>query len=592
MAAVPSSLPPQLGRQPSTSHELRAVFRSLDADDDGVLSAREMRMAMTTLDIECDVAELFTSVGVSGEGIDYATFVRLVEAQGDVLHLADAEPSLVDLAVRKFRHEVGRHVNLLKQKPEDVIGSTFRPESIVSTAERTVVFTGHQKADMDSIGAAIGASYLYSTSGCASLAAVTGTPEKGGGRATTNTESRFALLFWGDLLARDTELGSDVRTAWVVSDATQFYTSFDDERDELHKGFCGFDVARDVLREPPTFVARAAAIAAQRNQQLGVCLLDHNQKTQMPVSLDPAWSHAGASAAEKAAHVGAVMNRVVGIIDHHALQQKTVETACAVFTDIRPWGSCCTILVYHFLSQGVAIPQGVAGILLSAILSDTLNFKSPTATPYDERAVAILASIALPHRGVADLNKLCGMQFKAKCFVVDGSAHEIINGDTKHFTVANPSPAAGGETSFSWGTAEVFPSGAALGCTERGACKCGDVFGHAWARRDELMYELRAKAKEDGAARGSAEHLGFFSLVDGTLSYDTALFCAGEREKLLAERAFGDDAFVTKVRSSFLFVCATLVQLCLLICSFVCLRTYNPIGDERGLEVRSGGGRL
>lgn len=184
--------------------------------------------------------------------------------------------------------------------------------------------------------------------------------------------------------------------------------------------------------------------------------------------------------------------------------------------------------MYHFLSQGVAIPQGVAGILLSAILSDTLNFKSPTTTPYDERAVAILESIALPHRGVTDLNQLCGMQFKAKCFVIDGSAHEIINGDRKQFTVAN-AQAVGGETSFAWGTAEVFPSG------EKGGK--GDVFAHAFARADELMYELRAKAKEEGK-------LGFFSLVDGTLGYDTALFCAGEREKVLAERAFGDNAFV------------------------------------------------
>ena len=324
MAALP---PPPLTRQASNTQELTAVFESLDADNDGALSVEEMTKAMTTLDIACDVTELFASVGVApSDGIDYDAFVRLVESQGDVLHLAEAAPSLVDIAVRKFRHEVGRHVNLLKRPPQDAIGSAFRPASIVSTAERTVVFTGHQKADMDSIGAAVAASYLYSTSGCASLAAVTGTPEKkGDGRTTTNAESKFALLFWGDLLARDEELGSDVTSTWVPVDATQFYNSFVDERDQLHKGFSGFDVSHDVLLEPPTFATRAEAIE-DSSQKLGVCLLDHNQKTQMPVSVDAAWSFSAASDEEKAAHVATVMSSVCGIIDHHALQSKTVET--------------------------------------------------------------------------------------------------------------------------------------------------------------------------------------------------------------------------------------------------------------------------
>jgi len=91
-----------------------------------------------------------------------------------------------------------------------------------------------------------------------------------------------------------------------------------------------------------------------------ICLVDHNQVTQMAPGVD--------------------VTKIVGIIDHHALQSKIVTTATPIFIDIRPWGSACTIVASMFIDHGKAISQKTAGLLLSGILSDTLNLQSPTTT--------------------------------------------------------------------------------------------------------------------------------------------------------------------------------------------------------------------
>jgi nanoRNase/pAp phosphatase (c-di-AMP/oligoRNAs hydrolase) len=69
-----------------------------------------------------------------------------------------------------------------------------------------------------------------------------------------------------------------------------------------------------------------------------------------------------------------------GIIDHHALQSKIVTTATPIFVDIRPWGSACSIIASLFIDHKRKISKSTAGLLLSGILSDTLNLQSPTTT--------------------------------------------------------------------------------------------------------------------------------------------------------------------------------------------------------------------
>jgi manganese-dependent inorganic pyrophosphatase len=106
-----------------------------------------------------------------------------------------------------------------------------------------------------------------------------------------------------------------------------------------------------------------------------VCLVDHNQASQMTAGIDKAW--------------------IRGIIDHHALQAGTVVTDAPIYVDIRPWGSACTIIAHMFVAQHRLMTRTTAGMLLCGILSDTLNMRSPTTTNAD-RVLVGFVSIILP----------------------------------------------------------------------------------------------------------------------------------------------------------------------------------------------------
>jgi inorganic pyrophosphatase/exopolyphosphatase len=125
---------------------------------------------------------------------------------------------------------------------------------------------------------------------------------------------------------------------------------------------------------------------------------------------------------------------VVGVIDHHALQSKTIVTDRPIYIDIRPWGSMSTIVAHTYLTHGRRPKQSVAGMLLCAILSDTLNLQGLTTTEYDRMMVAILADLC----GVDNIQYLASQQFKAKSRELAGlSAHGLVNGDQKEFSFEN-----------------------------------------------------------------------------------------------------------------------------------------------------------
>lgn len=147
-----------------------------------------------------------------------------------------------------------------------------------------------------------------------------------------------------------------------------------------------------------------------KHPELGICLVDHQQKTQMNPSIEN--------------------NRVLGIIDHHALQEATVVTSKAVHVDIRPWGSMSTIIAHSYAMEGRTPPKPVAGMLLSAILSDTLNLKSPTTTDWDTQFVASLADVV----ELDSVDELAAAQFKAKSEeLAQLSAIELVTIDQKKF---------------------------------------------------------------------------------------------------------------------------------------------------------------
>ena len=166
-----------------------------------------------------------------------------------------------------------------------------------------------------------------------------------------------------------------------------------------------FCLERWGFEKPPPIEEMLEAMPAA-----GVCLVDHQQTSQLNPAIPT--------------------KRIVGVIDHHALQSETIVTEMPIFIDIRPWGSMSTIIAHSYLAQGRKPPPDVAGMLLCAIISDTLNLMGPTTTQWDKMMVAILAIIA----GVDDIGLLASQQFKAKSKELVGlSATQLCSGDCKVF---------------------------------------------------------------------------------------------------------------------------------------------------------------
>ena len=117
---------------------------------------------------------------------------------------------------------------------------------------------------------------------------------------------------------------------------------------------------------------------------------------------------------------------ILEIIDHHRIG--TVETLTPVFFRGEPVGCTCTILFSMYREQGIEIPKEIAGLMCSAIISDTLLFRSPTCTPRDEKAGRELASIA----GI-DIEKYAKEMFRAGSNLKGKSADEILHQDYKKF---------------------------------------------------------------------------------------------------------------------------------------------------------------
>lgn len=121
---------------------------------------------------------------------------------------------------------------------------------------------------------------------------------------------------------------------------------------------------------------------------------------------------------------------VVGIVDHHKLGDLTTSTPLEAW--IRPVGCSNTIVKEMFDHYKVEIPADIAGIMMCAILSDTVIFKSPTCTKADTKAVKELAKIA----GV-DNPKEIGMEmFKIKSAVEGTPIRDLVMRDFKDFNMS------------------------------------------------------------------------------------------------------------------------------------------------------------
>jgi len=118
---------------------------------------------------------------------------------------------------------------------------------------------------------------------------------------------------------------------------------------------------------------------------------------------------------------------VVTIVDHHKVGDVTTNNP--ILFRAEPVGCTGTVLNKMFKDAGVEIPADVAGGMLAAILSDTVNFKSPTCTDDDKAAVADLKTVA----GVDDTETLFMDMLKAKSTVDGVAAKDLVFRDYKDF---------------------------------------------------------------------------------------------------------------------------------------------------------------
>ena len=150
-------------------------------------------------------------------------------------------------------------------------------------------------------------------------------------------------------------------------------------------------------------VSRRNIIALRKRR---IILVDHNEATQAVEGFDQA--------------------EILEIIDHHRIG--SLETSGPVYFRNQPVGCTATIVTQMYDENGVEIRPQIAGLLLAAILSDTLVFRSPTCTPLDENLARRLAKIA----GV-DINEFANEMFEAGEKLDGKTAEEVFLQDFKVF---------------------------------------------------------------------------------------------------------------------------------------------------------------
>lgn len=213
-------------------------------------------------------------------------------------------------------------------------------------------------------------------------------------------------------------------------------------------------------------------------------LVDHNEKTQSPDNIEKA--------------------EILEVIDHHKI---LFELAEPIFFSSEPVGSTATLIAKKYLAEKIKITKNIAGILLSAILSDTVIFRSPTTTKEDINIAKKLSKIS----GIKNLEKF-GIGIKEKKATLKGlGAESIIYSDFKILEAKGKK--------FGVGQIEV--------CDLKEAEK----------RKVELIEKLKNIAREEG-------YNLIILMVTDIIKKNSKLLFSGEKEYL--EKAFnkktGDDS--------------------------------------------------
>ncbi|MBV5105015.1 manganese-dependent inorganic pyrophosphatase [Mammaliicoccus sciuri] len=203
------------------------------------------------------------------------------------------------------------------------------------------------------------------------------------GHKNPDTDTIASALVMEDL---QKELGNDVQAARLgdVSDETQFALDY-------------FKVQAPALLETPL-------------KDKNVILVDHNEFQQSADDITDA--------------------TITIVVDHHRISN--FETAAPLYYRAEPVGCTTTILKKMYEENGIEIKPEIAGLMISAIISDTLLFKSPTCTEQDKQACEALAKIAN-----VDLNEYGLEMLKAGASVKGKSPEFLLNMDAKSFNMGD-----------------------------------------------------------------------------------------------------------------------------------------------------------
>lgn len=225
-------------------------------------------------------------------------------------------------------------------------------------------------------------------------------------------------------------------------------------------------------------ISRRNLLNMRRKQMI---LVDHNEKAQAVEGIDSA--------------------EILEIIDHHRLG--SLETLAPVFFRNQPVGCTATIIYQMYQEKGVEITPQIAGLLCSAILSDTLMFRSPTCTPLDKSTAERLAEIA----GI-EVEAHAKAMFRAGSDFNHKTADEIFHQDFKIFDMEDEK----------FGVSQISAM-----------------------TKVELEEVLKKLSPELDAIRNSHQIGMVFVMLTNIMEETTYLLCQGDGAEELAEHAFSVD---------------------------------------------------
>ena len=203
------------------------------------------------------------------------------------------------------------------------------------------------------------------------------------GHKNPDTDSVCSAISYGYVLK---ELGNDVdiRVLGSISKETQF--------------------ALDSVN------MSAPALLESVSKGDNVVLVDHNEFTQSVLGIEQA--------------------NIVQVVDHHRISN--FQTSDPIYMNVQPVGCTSTIIYKIMKEKDINIPEDIATLMISAIISDTLLFKSPTCTKDDVAACKELNKIANLDLGVYGMDLL-----KSGTDLGDFSPSELLNLDAKEFQTVN-----------------------------------------------------------------------------------------------------------------------------------------------------------